>query len=44
MEEACLMGFSGGSEQGKLETALLELKRYIPRKPVRVNLKEKVTL
>jgi hypothetical protein len=23
MEEACLMGFSGGPERGKLETALL---------------------
>ena len=25
MEEACLMGFSGGLEQGKLVSALLEL-------------------
>lgn len=25
MEEACLMGFSGGFEQGKLVTALLQL-------------------
>ena len=25
MEEACLLGFSGGFEQGKLVTALLEL-------------------
>jgi len=25
MEEACLMGFSGGFDQGKLVSALLEL-------------------
>jgi len=25
MEEACVMGFSGGFTQGKLETALLDL-------------------
>jgi hypothetical protein len=27
MEEACLMGFSGGFEQGKLVTALLQLEK-----------------
>jgi len=27
MEEACLMGFSGGFKQGKLVTALLELNK-----------------
>ena len=37
MEEACLMGFSGGSEQGKPETALPGLKRCIPVKAWRVN-------
>ncbi len=30
MEEACSMGFSGGFEQGKPETALPELRRFIP--------------
>ena len=30
MEEACSMGFSGGFEQGKPETALPELGRFIP--------------
>jgi len=29
MEEACLMGYSGGFEQGKPVTALPELKRFI---------------
>jgi hypothetical protein len=29
MEEADLMGFSGGFKQGKLVSALLELKRLI---------------
>jgi len=31
------MGFSGGSEQGKLVTALLQLKMYISAKLIRVN-------
>ena len=30
MEEACKMGLSGGFEQGKPETALPELRRFIP--------------
>jgi hypothetical protein len=37
MEEACKMGLSGGFEQGKPETALPELKRFIPVKMQRVN-------
>ena len=39
MEEACLMGFSGGSEQGKLLTALLQLNPRISIKISRVNSK-----
>ena len=39
MEEACLMGFSGGFEQGKLVSALLQLNKYITIKPTSVNLK-----
>ena len=41
MEEACKMGFSGGFEQGKPETALPELKRFIPVKMPRVNPRNK---
>ena len=37
MEEACLMGFSGGFEQGKPETALPGLRRFIPVNVTRVN-------
>jgi hypothetical protein len=37
LEEACFMGFSGGFEQGKPETALPELKRFIPVNMPRVN-------
>jgi hypothetical protein len=37
MEEASSMGFSGGFEQGKPGTALLELKKYIPGNVKRVN-------
>jgi hypothetical protein len=37
MEEASLMGFSGGFEQEKPMTALLELKALIPAKQIRVN-------
>ena len=33
MEEAYLMGFSGGSEEGKLVTALLQLKKIDINKP-----------
>jgi hypothetical protein len=44
MEEACLMGFGGGYEQGKLETALPELKRLISFIPVHVNPKPKRSL
>lgn len=39
MEEACLMGFSGGFEQGKLLTALLQLNPGISTKSSRVNSK-----
>lgn len=38
MEEAWFTGFSGGFEQGKLETALLELETSISSKPERVKL------
>ena len=38
MEEACSMGFSGGFEQGKPDTALPELKNVIPAKVKGVNL------
>ena len=37
MEEAYKMGFSGGFEQGKPETALPELRRFIPVNEERVN-------
>jgi hypothetical protein len=37
MEEACSMGFSGGFEQGKPETALPELRRFIAVNVKRVN-------
>ena len=37
MEEACSMGFSGGFEQGKPETALPELKRFIPANMKKIN-------
>ncbi|MBL7180089.1 MAG: hypothetical protein ISS65_07755 [Desulfobacterales bacterium] len=37
MEEAYLMGFSGGSEEGKLVTALLQLDPRISIKTLRVN-------
>jgi hypothetical protein len=37
MEEACLMGCSGGFEQGKPETALPELMRFISVNEDRVN-------
>ncbi len=37
MEEACLMGFSGGFKQGKLVTALLELNKSISVKSKPVN-------
>ncbi len=37
MEEACLMGFSGGFEQGKPGTALPELRSHIPVNMKRVN-------
>jgi hypothetical protein len=37
MEEAGSMGFSGGFEQGKPETALPELIRFIPGNVKRVN-------
>ncbi len=37
MEEACSMGFSGGFEQGKPETALPELRRFIPVNVKKVN-------
>ena len=33
MEEACLMGFSGGFKQGKLVTALLQLEKININKP-----------
>ena len=39
MEEAGLMGFSGGSEQGKLVTALLQLMACISVKTKQVNAK-----
>jgi hypothetical protein len=38
LEEACFMGFSGGFEQGKPETALPGLGRFIPVIPAGVNL------
>jgi hypothetical protein len=41
MEEACSMGFSGGFEQGKPETALPELKRFIPVNVKWVNLQNR---
>ena len=37
LEEACFMGFSGGFEQGKPETALPGLERFIPGIPAGVN-------
>jgi hypothetical protein len=37
MEEAILMGFSGGFEQGKPVTALPELNWFIPGKILQVN-------
>jgi hypothetical protein len=37
MEEACSMGFSGGFEQGKPETALPYLRSFIPVNVKRVN-------
>jgi hypothetical protein len=37
MEEAFLMGFSGGFEQGKPATALPELAWYIPGNFLQVN-------
>jgi hypothetical protein len=38
LEEAFLMGFSGGSEQGKPATALPELDGFIPVNILQVNL------
>jgi len=37
LEEAGLMGFSGGFDQGKLRAALLELKNFITIKSMPVN-------
>jgi len=44
MEEAGLMGFSGGFKQGKLVSALLELKRLIPtiKLQVKQNRKQRI--